>query len=126
MKKWVAAIISLLVVVLSAGLLIHFTSTEPTPEEDSSQSPTSCTHEHTVDLSAVEPTCTETGLTAGRKCLDCGLLEGSEVIPALGHREITIDSISATCTGTGLTEGKKCSVCGLTLQEQSIICMLAV
>ena len=37
-------------------------------------------------LEAVDPTCTDTGLTAGQKCPSCGkVLEAQEEIPALGH-----------------------------------------
>ncbi|MBQ2920461.1 MAG: S-layer homology domain-containing protein, partial [Oscillospiraceae bacterium] len=42
---------------------------------------------HTEEIiPAVESTCTETGLTEGRKCAVCGeILVAQEVVPALGH-----------------------------------------
>ena len=43
--------------------------------------------EHTLvdGDNGVEPTCTESGLTDGLVCVDCGAVLGQEEIPALGH-----------------------------------------
>ena len=78
---------------------------------------------HTPELlAAVEPTCTETGLTEGKKCSVCGeILEAQKEIPAKGHTEETLAAKDPTCTETGLTEGKKCSVCGKILEAQKEI-----
>ena len=78
---------------------------------------------HTEEvLAAVAPTCTETGLTEGKKCSVCGeTLVAQEEIPANGHTEETLAEIPATCTEDGLTEGKKCSVCGETLVAQIVV-----
>jgi len=93
-------------------------------------------------IPAVEPTCTETGLTEGIKCAVCGeILTAQEEIPALGHTDNdgnficdvcdtdlcvehtkeTILGKAATCTEAGLTEGTKCSVCGDILVAQEVI-----
>ncbi|MBQ2920052.1 MAG: discoidin domain-containing protein, partial [Oscillospiraceae bacterium] len=67
-------------------------------------------------------TCTETGLTEGKKCSVCGeIIAAQEEIPALGHTEEVIPGKEATCTETGLTEGKRCTVCGVTIAEQTEI-----
>ncbi len=45
-------------------------------------------------IPAVEPTCTETGLTEGKKCATCGeILVAQEVVPALGH-----DFVNGECS----------------------------
>ncbi len=79
--------------------------------------------DHTEEvIPGKEPTCTETGLTEGKKCSICGeILVKQEEIPAKGHTEEIVPGKAPTCTETGLTEGKKCSVCGLTLVEQEVI-----
>ena len=44
-----------------------------------------CTHQHTEVIPGKEPTETESGLTEGKKCTDCGaILVEQEVIPATG------------------------------------------
>ena len=71
-------------------------------------------------------TCTETGLTDGKKCSACGTtLVAQEEIPVIAHTEEIVAGKNATCTETGLTEGKKCSVCGTTLVAQEEIPMIA-
>ena len=78
---------------------------------------------HTVALDpAVEPSCTETGLTEGKHCSVCGeVLVPQETVPALGHNEETDPAVEPTCTETGLTEGERCSVCGAVLAAQDTI-----
>ena len=67
-------------------------------------------------------TCTETGLTEGKKCTVCGTTTvEQEKIDALGHKEETVAGKAATCTETGLTDGKKCTVCGVTTVAQTEI-----
>ena len=64
-------------------------------------------HKEVAD-EAVEPTCTETGLTEGSHCSVCGeILIVQEVIPANGHDfEPATFSLPATCRICGVTEGE--------------------
>ena len=99
-------------------------------------------------LDAVAPTCTETGLTEGKKCADCGtVLKAQDTVPATGHsytdnydatcnnegcdfvrdadcRHDNTTPLAAqapTCTETGLTEGVKCKDCDEILTKQEIL-----
>ena len=68
------------------------------------------------------PTCTEDGLTEGKKCSVCGeVLLAQEVVPAKGHTEEVLPAVDADCENTGLTEGKKCSVCDEVLLAQEVV-----
>ncbi|MCM1509050.1 MAG: leucine-rich repeat domain-containing protein, partial [Ruminococcus flavefaciens] len=70
-------------------------------------------------------TCTESGLTDGKKCSVCGeILEEQKEIAKLPHTEEIVLGKAATCTESGLTDGKKCSVCGEILEEQKEIAKL--
>lgn len=83
-------------------------------------------HTHTeVTIPGKAPTCTETGLTEGVKCSECGeILVPQQVIEKLPHTEVTIPGKAATCSETGLTDGKKCSVCGEITVPQQVIPVL--
>ncbi|MFR8258296.1 MAG: hypothetical protein ACLVAC_05385, partial [Oscillospiraceae bacterium] len=71
---------------------------------------------------AVEPTCTKTGLTAGKHCSVCNeVIVAQVVIPAKGHTEVVDPAVEPTCTKTGLTAGKHCSVCNEVIVAQKII-----
>ena len=69
---------------------------------------------HTEEtMAAVEATCTETGLTEGKKCSVCGtVLTAQETIPATGHAWREWQTIKkVTCTADGV-EARVCAVCG--------------
>ena len=75
-----------------------------------------------VTDTAVEPTCTEDGLTAGKHCSVCGaVLAAQQAVPADGHKEVTDKAVAPTCTETGLTEGKHCFVCSAVLVKQETV-----
>lgn len=69
---------------------------------------------HTVvEDAAKEPTCTETGLTAGKHCSVCNeVLEAQTVIPAKGHSMTKTEAKAATCTEAGNSEYYTCDNCG--------------
>ena len=89
-----------------------------------------------------DATCTEKGLTDGKKCSVCGVTTlAQEVIPAKGHTAnennrcevcginlcgdnhtvVTDDAVAATCTTAGKTEGSHCSKCGEVLVAQDVV-----
>ncbi len=80
-----------------------------------------CTHNKTVVIPGKDATCTESGLTEGKKCTICNeIIVKQEEIPA-GHKEEVVPGKPATCKETGLTDGVKCSVCGEILLAQEEI-----
>ena len=81
-----------------------------------------CKHQNVEILPAKAATCTETGLTEGKKCKDCGeIIVPQQEVAKLAHKEESIPGKAATCTEAGLTDGKKCSVCGEILVAQQEI-----
>ena len=75
-----------------------------------------------VTDTAVSPTCTETGLTAGKHCSVCGeVLVAQETVDALGHTEVIDEAIEPTCTETGLTAGTHCETCGDVFVAQRVV-----
>ena len=70
-----------------------------------------CTDHEVVVMPGKDATCTETGLTVGNKCANCGdVLLAQEVIPALGH-SYSASVTAPTCTDKGYTT-YTCSICG--------------
>ena len=80
-------------------------------------------HKNTVELKAVEATCSKTGLTAGTKCKDCGkILKAQETVAKNPekHNEVVASVLkAASCNVAGV--GKyKCADCGKDLGYKSI------
>ena len=81
-------------------------------------------HTEVVD-SAVEPTCTETGLTEGKHCSVCGeVLVAQETVGALGHKagEIVVENnVAPDCENTGSYDNViYCTVCNEELSRESV------
>jgi hypothetical protein len=74
-----------------------------------------------IEIPAVEPTCTENGMTAGSICEWCGeTLEESEVIEALGHDWEEVSVEGATCVKPGKAT-YVCTRCGEEDTEEGIL-----
>ncbi|MBE6987059.1 MAG: hypothetical protein E7433_06535 [Ruminococcaceae bacterium] len=67
-------------------------------------------------------TCTDTGLTEGKKCSVCDVVtKTQQTIPTIAHTEVDVPATATSCKAPGLTAGKKCSVCGtFTVPQQTI------
>ena len=76
---------------------------------------------HTVvEDAAKEPTCTETGLTAGKHCSVCNeVLEAQTVVPAKGHSMTKTEAKAATCTEAGNSEYYTCGNCGKFFSDEA-------
>ena len=62
---------------------------------------------------AVEPTCTETGLTEGSHCSVCEeIITAQKIIPAAGHSLTLHAAVKATRTKAGNVKYYSCSSCG--------------
>ena len=70
-------------------------------------------------------TCTEAGMTAGKKCSVCGeTLEEQKELPALGHDWKVIPEVISTCTKKGSTAGVRCTRCGEYMLEPHEVPMI--
>ncbi len=75
-----------------------------------------------VVLPVVAPTCTEGGMTEGKKCSVCGeILLAQEILESLDHDSVVDAAVDATCTTPGWTEGMHCDRCGEVLIAQNEI-----
>ncbi len=57
-------------------------------------------------------TCSEDGLTDGKKCTVCGEITVEQTKIDAHHTEMILTQKYPNCTEDGLTEGKQCTVCG--------------
>ena len=115
--KRIAAISCIILAVLLTAVACNNTPEATKPE---SEAETICYHQEEIVLGTAA-TCTEAGLTDGKKCALCGeeLLK-QEVIEALGHKESDwmVDKIS-----TATEEGKKhteCLLCNIEMNAAVI------
>lgn len=76
---------------------------------------------HIIEIvPAVPATCTQSGLTQGEMCSECGVaITPQKTVAKKGHVAVTDPAVPATCTATGLTAGSHCSVCKAVLTAQS-------
>ena len=81
---------------------------------------------HTEQLvSGKSASCSEKGLTDGKKCSVCdAVIVKQEEIALLPHTEQVIKGKNPTCSEKGLTDGKKCSVCDTIIVKQEEIALL--
>ena len=67
-------------------------------------------HDFSINVDAKEPTCTEIGYTAHKKCSRCSAWnEAYEEIPALDHAMVHHDALAPTCTEVGWEAYDACS-----------------
>lgn len=77
-----------------------------------------------VIVNGYKATCTEKGLSNGKKCSNCNAILIEQKPTAINddnHTEKKIDGYASTCTKTGLSNGVICSACDKILTPQAII-----
>ena len=81
------------------------------------------TFEHQPEvLEAVEPTCTETGLTEGSKCSVCGkILVEQEEVEMLEHDWVFVPATAGSCTEDAVSYHQECSVCGAKDKDYTVL-----
>ena len=83
-----------------------------------------CDHSY-ASVSAVAPTCTTAGYTAGTRCSICTHVKsGCTTVPAPGHSTTTQNAKAATCTAEGYTGDQYCTRCSTTVSKGSTIAKL--
>ncbi len=110
-SKKITAFMMALLLIIGGTFAYAFAESDADQSEENPETSETCAHENTVVDEAVEPTCTETGLTEGSHCTDCGeVLVAQEEVAALGHdyEDVVTD---ATCTESGYTV-YPCTGCG--------------
>ena len=120
-------VLRILALVFALVIMLVIASCNKKPEEttpvETTPEPTTPAHVHTEEvIPAVAASCTETGLTEGKKCSECDeILVAQNIVEKLAHTEEVISGKAATCNEAGLTEGKRCTVCNEILVEQTLI-----
>ncbi len=78
---------------------------------------------HTEEIiPAIAATCTETGLTEGKKCSVCGeVLVAQAVIDKTSHKPTMVGEKAATATQDGYTGDTVCTTCGMMIEEGKVI-----
>lgn len=75
-------------------------------------------HKEVIDK-AIDPTCTETGLTEGKHCSECSkILTAQTELPALRHNIVNHDGKPATCTEKGYEPYETCTRCDYTTYRE--------
>ncbi len=78
-------------------------------------------------MAAKAATCTESGLTDGVKCRDCGaVMIEQKVIAAKEHSAVKVAEVPATSVSAGVSEYSYCEVCGEQLTAPAAIPALGV
>ena len=84
---------------------------ESDSEAETESTESACQHVEEV-IAAVAPTCTESGLTEGKKCSVCNtVIVGQTVVAATGHTLTQVAAIEPTCVEEGNVAYSHCSVC---------------
>ena len=78
-------------------------------------------HDFSVEIAALDPTCTEAGYSAHFKCSRCDETQGKETVPALGHDfTVEVPALAPTCTEAGYNAHLKCSRCDETQGKETV------
>ena len=76
-------------------------------------------HDIIVDEAKI-PTCTETGLTEGKRCFVCGeILVAQEIVPPTNHPNTTVTTIESSCVIAGSIT-VTCNDCGVILGTETL------
>ena len=68
-----------------------------------------------------DATCTENGLTEGKKCSVCSIvIIEQKVISSLGHDIVVDDAVAPSCTEAGISAGEHCSRCDHKIEQETI------
>jgi len=81
-----------------------------------------CGHSQFVLLYAVNPSCSESGYSGDKYCINCGKIEvKGTVIPQTAHLTELKNYKEVTCTQDGYTGDTVCTLCNLYLDRGSVV-----